>query len=404
VSVKLWAAGNKAPVLYDVAVVGAGPAGCAAALRTLQVRPRAGVVLLDASAFPRDKVCGDGIAPHVLDAYASLGVAGLGDGWPEVPRLQVRSPGGVSVDRVMARPARVIPRYVFDARLVAAATAAGAELRRYRVRRVDVRADRVVLNGEVEARVVIGADGATGVVRRQLGLAAPAPAAVGVAIRAYARTAPTDPQGLLIAVSARHCPGYAWIFPLPEGANVGFGVFGQPVPGGRRELIERLISELPGVEFDPASVRGHQLPLSTKRLRQPDGRVLFAGDAAGLVNPITGEGILYAALSGAAAGEAGEHGVGAGQVHRAALRRLFAAHHRHTAVLARCARSRRFVDATIAATARHQHVFDTVVELGLGRGTADPLTLSTVLAGYAADSRRAMGLGRDLCRDRRLSP
>ncbi|MCU1617854.1 MAG: hypothetical protein JWO98_5394 [Frankiales bacterium] len=157
--------------------------------------------------------------------------------------------------------------------------------------------------------------------------------------------------------------------------------------GGRRELLERLLAELPGVDLDPATVRGHQLPLSTQAVRQPDGRVLLVGDAAGLVNPITGEGIFYAALSGAAAGEAALRGAAAGMTHRAALRRLFGVHHRHTAVLARCAQSSRFVDATIAATARSQHAFDSLVELGLGRGTADPLTLAAVLADYLAGLR-----------------
>jgi geranylgeranyl reductase family protein len=377
-------------VVYDVAVVGAGPAGCAAALRALQLRPAARVVLLDAAAFPRDKVCGDGIAPHVLDVYAALGVTGLADGYPAVPRLAVRAPSGVLADRVMGRPAHVVPRRVFDARLVAAATAAGAELRRHRVRRIEVRADRVLVDGGaagggLEARVVVGADGATGVARRSLGVPAPRASAVGVAVRGYARSSPADPGALLIAVAARHSPGYAWSFPLPDGtANVGFGMFGERVPGGRRELLDRLDEELPGVDLDPAAVRGHQLPLSTQHVRQPDGRLLLAGDAAGLVNPITGEGIVYAALSGAAAGEAALTGAGAGAAHRAALRRLLAAHHRHTAVLARCARSRRFVDATIAATARSQHAFDALVELGLGRGRADPRTLAAVLGSLAA--------------------
>jgi menaquinone-9 beta-reductase len=388
VRVKGPAAGHDRPVIYDVAVVGAGPAGCAAALRALQLRPDARVLLLDAAAFPRDKVCGDGIAPHVLDVYAALGVTGLAAGCPEVPRLQVRSPGGVLADRAMARPARVVPRRVFDERLVTATTAAGAELRRQRVRRMEVRADRVVLDGDVEARVVVGADGANGVVRRLLGLDPPRTAGVGVAIRGYARTPSGDPGALFIGVSERHCPGYAWSFPLPGGANVGFGVFGQVVPGGRRELVDRLHAELPGVDLDPESVRGHQLPLSTQAVRQPGGRVLLAGDAAGLVNPITGEGIFYAALSGAAAGEAAGHGDGAGAEHRASLRRLFRAHHRHTAVLARLARSRRFVDATIAATSRSQHAFDALVELGLGRGRADPLTLAAALSGYLPGVRR----------------
>ena len=75
----------------DVAIVGAGPAGSAAALRVLQLRPDARVVLLDAAAFPRDKTCGDGIAAHVFDLLDALGVVGLADRGPAVPRLRLRT-------------------------------------------------------------------------------------------------------------------------------------------------------------------------------------------------------------------------------------------------------------------------------------------------------------------------
>ena len=77
-------------MMHDVAIVGAGPAGSAAALRVLQLRPDARVVLLDAATFPRDKTCGDGIAAHVFDLLAALGVEGSGSA-PAVPRLRLRT-------------------------------------------------------------------------------------------------------------------------------------------------------------------------------------------------------------------------------------------------------------------------------------------------------------------------
>ena len=75
-----------------------------------------------------------------------------------------------------------------------------------------------------------------------------------------------------------------------------------------------------------AELRAHRLPLSTDRPRQPDGRVLLAGDAASLINPLTGEGIFYAVLSGALAGAAAVRGAGAGAAHRRALHERLAAH------------------------------------------------------------------------------
>src|SRR5690242_21870689 len=111
---------------FDVAVVGAGPAGSAAALAATRAGAR--VLLLDKAAFPRDKACGDGIAPHALDVLRDLGVTGVEEGYTPVPGLHLVGPSGASVVRPLARPDYTIPRVVFDARLVDAAVAAGATL------------------------------------------------------------------------------------------------------------------------------------------------------------------------------------------------------------------------------------------------------------------------------------
>ena len=123
------------------------------------------------------------------------------------------------------------------------------------------------------------------------------------------------------------------------GANVGFGVFDRRGGGSRRELLAALYALLPGQRPDPATVRGHHLPLSTGPRHHPDGRVLLAGDAAALVNPLTGEGIYDAVASGALAGRAALNGAGAGRTHRAAMRRAFGRHRSHLAVLARLVRT-----------------------------------------------------------------
>jgi menaquinone-9 beta-reductase len=368
--------------VVDVAVVGAGPAGSAAALRALQLRPDARVLLVDAAEFPRDKTCGDGIAAQALDLVEALGVPGVSRLGPPVPRMRLRSPGGRVVERTCARPNRVVPRTVFDAELVAAAVARGARLLRHRVRRLEVCPDRVVIDGAVAARVVIGADGANSVVRRLLGAPATPPSATAVAVRGYARTA-VDPDALVIEFASGPYPAYAWSFPLPGGgANVGFGVFDKRGGGSRAELVSALGALLPGHEPDPASVRGHHLPLSTGPRHHPDGRVLLAGDAASLVNPLTGEGIFDALASGVLAGRAALLGAAAGAAHRAAMRRTFERHHAHGALLSRLLRRPRFLDAAVLAAARRQSVFDAAVDLGLGRGTASLSALAHVATSY----------------------
>jgi geranylgeranyl reductase family protein len=374
------AMGGSMDEVHDVAVVGAGPAGAATALRVLQLAPGSRVLLLDASEFPRDKTCGDGVAAPVFDLLDALGVPGLEALSPPVPRLRLRTSARRMVDRTCERPNRVIPREVFDAALVAAAVQRGAELRRHRVRRLEVGADHVVLDGRFAAETVVGADGANSTVRRLLGAPPTPPAAIAVAIRGYAPATP-DPDALTIEFAEGPYPAYAWSFPLADGgANVGYGVFDRRGSGTRREFLDVLRRLLPGQEPDPSTVRGHHLPLSTGPRFQPDGRVLLAGDAAATINPLTGEGIYDAVASGALAGRAALLGAGAGAAHRAAMARTFGRHHRHTRMMAALAARPRFLDAAITAAAAHASVFDAAVDLGLARGTVPPKALALVLA------------------------
>ncbi len=362
------------PEPYDVAVVGAGPAGSAAALSALRARPGARVLLLDKAEFPRDKSCGDGVAPHALDELARLGVASvLADRVP-VRRLRLRSPGGREVAATLQRPDVVVPRTVLDARLVEQAVGAGAVLVRHQVRRVEVRGGEVVLDGRLRARTVVAADGANGVVRRQLGLARQPEGSLAVAVRGYAAAPPGEPEQYIV-MADDGWPAYAWSFGAGDGtANVGFGMLlprlratGQ---GGRAVLHGRLEQMLPGVRAE--RLVSHHLPLSSSRPRQPAGRVLLAGDAASLVNPLTGEGIYYALHSGRLAGAAAvtglDTGTDPGTAYRAALDRELGRHLRHTSLLTRLTARTGVVDAGVAAAGRSPGAFDALVEVGLGRG------------------------------------
>jgi geranylgeranyl reductase family protein len=370
------------PDIWDVAIVGAGPAGTAAALGALQRRPDARVLLIDRADFPRDKPCGDGIAPQALDVLAGLGVdvGALVAGYAPVAALALRSPSGAEVARTMARPAYVVPRAVLDARLLDTALARGAVLRRRVVRRVECLSDRVVVDGTVSARVVIGADGAESVVRRCLGVARNGPGHLAVAIRGYA-SAPTGPSEQRIVMTGRNWPAYAWSFPIGDGrANVGYGEVLRGRALSRRTLLDGLERLLPGATATGRGWRAHHLPLSTRRPHQPDGRVLLAGDAASLINPFTGEGIYYAVLSGAESGVAALAGADAGAVYRAGLRRSLGRHLRHTTVAARLVGRPALVDAGVRAARADQRVFDGLVELGLGSGPFTPRLLGATAA------------------------
>jgi len=362
---------------WDVIIVGAGPAGAAAALGALKVRSDARVLLLDRSDFPRDKTCGDGIAPHAVDILTALGADDPTRGFAPVHRLHLVGPQGSQVARTMKRPAKVVPRETFDLRLVASAVSAGAELRRHAVRAIDVRSDRVVVDAEFAGRAVVGADGVNGVVRRALGLAPNPPRAMAIAMRAYTETPDGAEHEQYMVMSGTGWPAYAWSFPIGDGtSNVGYGMVLEGDAPSRGELDDELHRLLPRLGT-LRGARAHRLPLSTWRPRQPDGRVVLAGDAASLVNPFTGEGIFYAVLSGAIAGSAALYGEHAGKAARMAVHRRLSGHLRGTGVVARLGARPSVVDAGIRAAGENQAVFDDLVEQGLGSG---PLTVRSLAA------------------------
>ncbi|WP_229075688.1 geranylgeranyl reductase family protein [Actinoplanes sp. DH11] len=358
--------------VYDVAVVGAGPAGSAAALAAL--RGGARVLLLDRIGFPRDKPCGDGIAAEAVDVLTALGVPDPVGGFPPIERLRLVAPGGAAVARPLPRPAHTVPRRIFDERLVRAAVAAGAVLRRHTTRGVRVD-DLAVVDDEYRARVLIGADGAGSVVRRFLGHGANPAGHLAIAIRGYAPSAATEQ---VIVTTRQRWPAYAWEFPLGDGtANVGYGELLRGRPLSRAYLRDRLAALLPGAE--PTGLRGHHLPLSTHRPAAGRGRVLLAGDALSLINPLTGEGIFYAVLSGALAGAAaarGPHDV-AGR-YRDALRRRLGRHLRHSGAAARLTTWPRVADAAVAAARHDPHTFARMVDLGLADGLLDAGTIGRI--------------------------
>jgi geranylgeranyl reductase family protein len=384
---------------WDLVVVGAGPAGASAALGALTQDPALRVLLLDRSDFPRDKSCGDGIAPHVLDALAQVGAGDVVADRTPLRHLSL-SHGDVAVAGPMRREVHVVPREVFDARLVERAVAAGAVLRRHRATSLTSSAAGPVVSGELAGSVVVGADGAHSLVRQVLLGRRREPRAI--AIRGYAPTTPELAGRQVIRYGERRQPSYAWAFDRGDGlANVGYGELlpgdrGRHRPPSRQLLLDQLEQLVPGAASTGRDWRGHHLPLSGFRWDQPDGPVLLAGDAAGLVNPMTGEGIYYAVATGIAAGRTAARAVAtgratdAGAAHRRDVRRLLGPHLRHTWLASRLAQSPAVVDAGIRAAGRDRRVFDTLVEIGLGEGRID--------------ARLATGLLRSLSRPARPGP
>ena len=299
--------------VFDVAVVGAGPAGTAAAITAHAHGLR--VVCVDKARFPRDKTCGDGLTAHALRLLERLGLSDVAfDRAAIVDETVLVSPYGRRIRLPMPSDglhAFIVERSVLDNSLVELARARGVEVREeWTIEKVVERDDLVELGDGLRARHVIACDGHWSAVRRALEPDAPRDLGEWHAVRQY--YANVADRRLWVLFDAELLPGYAWVFPLPDGrANVGYGVLRADGRTGRDlkklwpELLARpTMREILGPSAQPLeSVRAWPIPTRYSRARLQNGRVLFAGDAAGAVDPMTGEGIAQALETGMLAAE-----------------------------------------------------------------------------------------------------
>jgi geranylgeranyl reductase family protein len=289
----------------DVAVVGAGPGGSTTAYRLARAGAR--VVLLDRARFPRDKPCGGGLTTRAT-RLQPIDVSPVVEDAVDRIDLRLRY-GRVVRHRVDAPLALMTQRRRLDAHLAGAAAAAGADFRDgVRVRDIAVSPAGATLSleggGRLAADVVIGADGANGISARALGLGADR--TFGVALEGNAPMTPEREawHRSRATLEMGTVPGgYAWVF--PKGDHINLGVGGWQAEGPRlREHLE-VLCRAHGVDPSELSeVRGHRLPLRRAWSGVARGRAAVVGDAAGLIDPLSGDGMFEAFLSSELVGEA----------------------------------------------------------------------------------------------------
>jgi geranylgeranyl reductase family protein len=274
---------------FDVAIVGAGPAGSMTAYRLSRAGAR--VLLVDKARFPRDKPCGGGLT---LRAVNELPV----DVTPVVEDVVTQVECRLNYGRSFVRGSRELclmtQRRRLDEFLVEHAVDAGAEFR-----------DGVRIDPHgLDATVVVGADGANGTTARGLGLGGEI--VNGVALEGNVSHASVNKKkyaGRMVLEFGVVPGGYAWVFPKGDHVNVGVGGWGAIGPRAREYL--RVLCERHGIDPDDVTdVRGHRLPMRRPGTRLAHGNALVVGDAAGLVDPVSGDGIYEAFVSARLASDA----------------------------------------------------------------------------------------------------
>ena len=299
----------------DLLIVGAGPAGTAAAIEAN--RRGLNAVVVDKARFPRDKCCGDGLTTSALRHLDELGFdPSSAPSWIEVSDATLQAPNGRAIKLPLPTGrgafAAVCRRAELDANLVALARRQGATvLENHELADLTIQADRVTAHVdqiEFSARYVIAADGMWSTTRKLLGLAPTSYRGEWHAFRQYFReVSPAAANQLTVWFEADLLPGYAWSFPLGDGsANVGFGIQrgrGIPIQFMKTlwpELLARPhIAEFLGPDARPESPhRAWPIPARLGRTPLTAGRVLFVGDAAAATDPLTGEGIGQALETG----------------------------------------------------------------------------------------------------------
>lgn len=316
----------------DVAIVGAGPGGTTCALRLAEAGLK--VRLLDKATFPRDKICGDALSGKVLSVlkytHGQAHEAMLSFAEKE-PSYGVRfvAPNGIPVD-VPFRPRRdngepkppgyLSKRVAFDQFLLDQVKQHTDTIisEGFHVKHIERNAEGYrVSDGEeyLQARLLIGADGAQSIVKRKAMPAKVNRKHVCAGLRQYVRGVGDFQTGNFIELHffKRLKPGYFWLFALPNGwVNVGLGMRADVIASKRislRKLYQELLATEPTLKnrlqvAEPMEpIQGWSLPMGSRRWKLSQDHLMLVGDAGALIDPFTGEGIGNAMLSGKIAAE-----------------------------------------------------------------------------------------------------
>src|SRR5258706_2025991 len=306
---------------FDVIICGAGPAGCTCALALADSGLR--VAVLEKNSFPRDKTCGDAVAAYVPKVLATINSSltrSLEDFTEKinVNTCRLVAPNQKAFDLRFSQTGFISRRIDWDNFLFEKASAQNdtAFFLKHTIRDITITGDGVTVmagNTEFKGSMVIGCDGAHSVVNRKITGTRPDPDHHCGAVRAYYSNVSGIPHDTFeIHLIKDLLPGYFWIFPVKNNmANVGLGVLSAVIARRKMDLrtsLQNVLEEIPYISdrFKNAErigkIEGFGLPLGSRKVPMSGDRFMLCGDAASLIDPLSGEGIGQAIVSGRYAG------------------------------------------------------------------------------------------------------
>ncbi len=312
--------------IYDIVIVGAGPSGSTTA--HYLAKEGFNVLLLDKFDFPRDKTCGDGLTPRALHILDDMGILNtLHQVGQRSNKLELISPKGHKAAAVLPKKedacdyVLVVPRLILDNIILERALTSGAKFQSpVRVTNIEQEGNTMLVKGEqrakaitFQARMVIHATGANTKLLLNTGILKKMPQMV-LAARTYYDGITSIIDAAQFRIDNVPLPGYGWIFPVSDtSANVGIGLFrvglaSRWLPKNAHAAFDTFIQSPPLQKLlsgarQVGPIKGFPIRVDFARSPTFGERTMIIGEAAGLVNPVTGEGIDYGMESGKMAAE-----------------------------------------------------------------------------------------------------
>lgn len=328
----------------DVLIAGGGPAGSGLAYHLASQGYK--VIVAEAETFPRDKVCGDGVSPVALAELHSMGITQTEKfaGTNEIKQVGLF----IKTDQViidLTKPdhlpfhAHIIPRIELDHWIYMAARTAGATyMENTRVTGFNIQPGSVVTElrqgkhqFSIRSKLIVGADGSRSTIARQLNGRQPDTEFQLIGLRSYYENVNGPADRVDIYFTEESFPGIFWMFPKgPAGANIGMAMVSQTLPVKTQDVKQLLISHVSknkdireriGDGKISGKIQGWPITFYNSKTRITGDRQLLVGDAAGLINPLSGDGIQYALLSARWASETIAHCLSANDFSAQALHR-----------------------------------------------------------------------------------